>query len=156
MVRDHTHTQRGFWLISKGSKWLQAWAWKWGKGLPGNKPTSTHEGLHKGPKPRTRPQSKTQLTSMTNIRLKQTMQGSDWPTISPFVIDDNWLQAPPQGELPLTRISLPLWHQWQRVAGCWRVWLRKLKLMKVVADKDGSWRRVVDEDDGPSINQWIC
>ena len=44
---------------------------------------------------------------MTNIRLKQIMQDPNWPTISPFVIDDNWQQATPQGELPLN-ISPPL------------------------------------------------
>ena len=69
-----------------------------------------------------------------NTRLKQTMQDSDWPTIFPFVIDDNWQQAPPQGELPLTRTSLPLnispslasmaKGNWLEEAGCgsWSWW----------------------------------
>ena len=58
----------------KRSKWFQTWDWIWGKGLPDTTTKSTHEGLHKGPKQRTRPQLRTQLTSMTNTRHNQTMQ----------------------------------------------------------------------------------
>jgi hypothetical protein len=85
------------------------------KGLPDNTQTSTHEGLHKGPKPGTRPKSKTTVKDLVDIktsikdsvdindntRLKQTMQDSDWPTRETSLVpsrlaeDGRWIFAFP-------------------------------------------------------------
>ena len=72
LTRQPTHTPRGAFTQPRGAfdsfQGLQVGSnlgLIWGKGLPDSTQTSTHEGLHKGPKQRTRPQSKTQLTSMT-------------------------------------------------------------------------------------------
>ena len=82
------------------------------------------------------------------------MQDSDWPTISPFVIDDNWQQAPPNKDISPPEHLSPFGINGKGQLAR-RSWMRKLKLMKVAADEDKSWRRVVDEDGTPSINQEI-
>ena len=127
----HTHPEgllpnpEGILTHFKGSKWLQTWAWIWGKGLPNTTIESTHEVLHKWPK--------------QGQDLNQRLNWHQWQT------QDSNKPCKAQTD----QQSLPLWHQWQRVAGWKKLdaeeeW--KLKLMKALVDDDGSWRRVSEED----------
>ena len=65
MRKDHTHTQRGFWLILRAPSGFKLGLESEEKVSQTTHQKGTHEGLHKGPKPKTRPQEKTQLTVMT-------------------------------------------------------------------------------------------
>ena len=77
MTDQPTHTPRGAFNSFQGLQVASNLGLNLRKRSPDNTTKSTHKGLHKGPKQRTRPQSKTQFTSMTNTKLKQIMQDSN-------------------------------------------------------------------------------
>ena len=81
MTGQPTHTPRGAFTQPRGAfnsfQGLQVASnlgLIWGKGLPDSTQTSTHEGLHKGPKPGTRPQSKTTVKDLVDINDKHKTQ----------------------------------------------------------------------------------
>ena len=144
-------TQRGFWLISRAPSGFKL-------GLESEEKVSqtTHKQAHTRGSSRGLNQGQDhnqrlswhQWQTQDTTRACKTMQDSNWPTISPFVIDDNWQQAPPQGELPLTRTSLLLNISPPLASMAKGSWLEEV----------GCWRRMTseaDEDGTPSIDQEI-